>query len=97
MNAHIEKMACSTCHIPSLHPENATMRDFAFPEFEEKPGIYIYHDVKKESEPGKGIGYMWWNDDSTFLGNPIDENPNGENLYRFYNPTHVWPEFKNFD
>ena len=97
LNAHVEKIACSTCHIPSLHPDNATMRDFAFPEFEEDPGIYIYHDVKKESEPGKGIGYVWWNGDTTFLGNPIGENPNGANLYRFYNPTHIWPEFKDFD
>jgi hypothetical protein len=97
LNAHTEKIACQTCHIPSLHPDNATVRDFAHPEFEAEPGIYIYHDVKKESEPGKGIGYVWWNGDATFLGNPIGDNPNGKNLYRFYNPTHVWPEFKNFD
>ncbi len=97
LNSHVDKIACQTCHIPSLHPDNATMRDFAHPEFEENPGIFIYHDVKKESEPGKGIGYAWWNGDATFLGNPIGDNPNGKNLYRFYNPTNVWPEFKNFD
>ena len=97
LNSHIEKVACTTCHIPSLHPDNATMRDFAHPEFEEDAGIFVYNDIKKETEPGKGIGYVWWNGDATFLGNPIGDNPNGKNLYRFYNPTHVWPEFKNYD
>ncbi|MEJ2543482.1 MAG: cytochrome c3 family protein [Calditrichaceae bacterium] len=97
LNIHTEKIACTTCHIPTLHPDNATMRDFANPEFEDEVGIYVYHDIKKETEPGKGIGYVWWNGDATFLGNPIGDNPNGENLYRFYKPEHVWPEFQDFD
>ncbi len=97
LNDHTETVACVTCHIPSLHPDNATMRDFANPEFEEDPGIFIYADTEKETEPGKGIKYVWWNGDATFLGNPIGDNPNGENLYKFYRPTHIWPEFKDFD
>ncbi len=97
LNMHTEKVACTTCHIPSLHPDNATMRDFATPVFEEEAGIYVYNDIAKETEPGKGIKYVWWNGDCTFLGNPIGDNPNGKNLYRFYNPTHVWPEYKDYD
>jgi hypothetical protein len=97
LNGHVEKVACQTCHIPSLHPDNATMRDFAKPEFEEAAGISIYTDEVKETAPGKGIVYVWWNGDATFLGNPIGDNPNGKNLYRFYKPTHLWPEFANFD
>lgn len=97
LNNHTEKIACQTCHIPSLHPDNATMRDFSKAQFEEHPGIYIYTDSTKETEPGKGIVYVWWNGDGSFLGNPIGDNPNGENLYRFYQPTHVWPEYKDFD
>jgi len=97
LNGHIDKIACVTCHIPSLNPDNATMRDFAQPEYEENPGIFVYTDVAKETEPGKGIVYVWWNGDATFLGNPIGDNPNGKNLYRFYNPTHTWPEFNDFD
>ena len=96
-NDHIEKIACQTCHIPSLHEDNATYRDFATPEFEEHPGIYIYSDIKKETAPGKGIIYAWWNGDGTFLGNPIGDNPNGKNLYSFYKPTNIWPEFADFD
>jgi hypothetical protein len=97
LNSHTEKIACQTCHIPSLQPDNATYRDFSKTVYEEHPGIYVYKDTLKETEPDKGITYVWWNGDATFLGNPIGDNPNGENLYRFYNPTHIWPEFKDFD
>ena len=96
-NDHVEKIACQTCHIPSLHEDNTTFRDFNKPVFEEHPGIYVYDDTRKETEPGKGIIYAWWNGDGTFLGNPIGDNPNGKNLYRFYNPGKVWPEFTDFD
>jgi hypothetical protein len=74
-----------------------TKRDFSKPTFEEDPGIWIYTDIEKENEPGKGIAYVWWNGDGTFLGNPIGDNPNGKNLYRFYKPTHIWPEYRDFD
>jgi hypothetical protein len=95
-NEHTAKIACVTCHIPSLHPDNATLRDFSEPE-REPSGLYIYTDVSKETEPGRGIKYVWWNGDGTFLGNPIGDNPNGKNLYRFYDPQHIWPEFTSFD
>ncbi len=97
LNMHSEKIACVTCHIPSLQEDNATMRDFSKTEFEEHPGIYVYSDIQKETEPGKGIVYAWWNGDATFLGNPIGDNPNGEDLYKFYKPTHIWPEYKDYD
>jgi len=97
LNGHTEKLACVTCHIPSLHPDNVTMRDFSSTVFEEEVGIYIYDDVLKETEAGKAIVYVWWNGDGTFLGNPIGDNPNGKNLYTFYKPSHVWPEHSCFD
>ena len=97
LNSHVEKIACQTCHIPSLHPDNATFRDFSKTEYETRPGVYVYTDSLKETQPGKGIVYVWWNGDGTFLGNPIGDNPNGKKLYRFYSPTHTWPEFRNFD
>jgi hypothetical protein len=95
-NEHTAKIACVTCHIPSLHPDNATYRDFAEPE-REPSGLYIYTDIAKETQPGKGIQYAWWNGDATFLGNPIGDNPNGKNLYRFYDPQHIWPKFASYD
>jgi len=97
LNDHVAKVACQTCHIPSLHPDNTTLRDFSKTVYEENPGIYVYTDSLKETAPGKGIIYVWWNGDGSFLGNPIGDNPNGRNLYRFYAPTHTWPEFNNFD
>ena len=97
LNFHADKIACQTCHIPSLNEDNATFRDFNHPHYEEHEGIYVYDDIKKEKEAGKGIVYVWWNGDATFLGNPIGDNPNGKNLYRFYKPTNTWPEFENYD
>jgi hypothetical protein len=97
LNDHLGKLACQTCHIPSLHSDNVTRRDFGNTEFEEDPGIHIYHDELKESAPGKGIAYVWWNGDCTFLGNPIGDNPNGADLYNFYQAPHRWPEFRDFD
>lgn len=97
LNSHLEKVACQTCHIPSLHPDNVTRRDFGTAEFEEDEGIWIYHDELKRNQPGEGIAYVWWNGDSTFLGNPIGDNPNGAGLYRFYDAANRWPEFQDFD
>lgn len=97
LNMHTETVACVTCHIPSLQEDNATRRDFATPEFEEGPGVYVYTDVEKLTQGRGAIKFRWWNGDATFLGNPIGDNPNGENLYRFYKPENVWPEFEDFD
>ncbi len=97
LNRHMEMMACQTCHIPSLHPDNVTRRDFSETEFEEHPGIYIYDDELKVNNPGEGIAYVWWNGDCTFLGNPVGDNPNLAGLYTFYDAAHRWPEFADFD
>ena len=97
IDRHLERVACVTCHIPSLHPDNASRRDFAVTEFEDDPGIFIYHDEAKLTAPGEGLAYVWWNGDATFLGNPIGDNPNGAGLYRFYDAAHRWPEFADFD
>jgi hypothetical protein len=97
LNRHTSTVACETCHIPSLQADNATMRDFSRATFEEDEGIWIYSDIEKETAPGKGIVYAWWNGDGTFLGNPIGDNPNGKGLYRFYKLQHPWPEFAAFD
>jgi len=96
-NMHVEKVACQTCHIPVLHSDSATARCFRNPKFEAHEGIFIYDDVIKDVDPGEGITYVWWNGDGTFLGNPIGDNPNGLDLYRFYDPGFVWVEFKDFD
>ena len=97
LNMHTERVACVTCHIPSLQDDNATMRDFDTPFYEEHPGVYVYTDIEKKTQPKSGITYVWWNGDATFLGNPIGDNPNDKNLYRFYKPQHTWPEYRDYD
>ncbi|MBU1072758.1 hypothetical protein KKG45_05890, partial [bacterium] len=97
LNGHLAVVACTTCHIPSLHPDNATRRDFATTQWEAEPGIHIYTDVDKRCRPGDGIDYVWWNGDCTFLGNPIGDNPGGGDRYNFYDAAQRWPEFAEFD
>jgi hypothetical protein len=97
LNEHLERLACQVCHIPSLHPDNVTRRDFAQTDFEDHEGIHIYKDTLKRNAPGEGIVYRWWNGDCTFLGNPIGDNPNGAGLYTFYDAAERWPEFADFD
>ncbi len=98
LNDHTDVVACVTCHIPSLQQDNATRRDFDTPMWEEHPGIHVYTDTEKATTPRDGgITFKWWNGDATFLGNPIGDNPNGEDRYRFYEPTHTWPEFADYD
>jgi len=96
-NSHTRRIACVTCHIPTLQADNATMRDFDSPVFEEHPGLYVYDDLEKAVDAKRGVMYRWWNGDGTFLGNPIGDHPNGQNLYSFYKPEHVWPEYQDFD
>ena len=97
LDEHLVRIACVTCHIPSLHPDNATRRDFATTTWEEHEGIHVYTDIEKKTAPGEGIAYVWWNGDATFLGNPIGDNPNNAGLYRFYDAASRWPEFADFD
>jgi hypothetical protein len=97
LNDHLAVIACTTCHIPSLHPDNVTRRDFAETEWESEPGIFVYRDVEKRHFPGDGIDYVWWNGDCTFLGNPVGDNPRGGRRYTFYDAAHRWPEFADFD
>jgi len=97
LNMHVDIIACQTCHIPSLHPDNVTLCDFSRSVYDADDGLYGFADILKDNEPGKGIIYRWWNGSATFFGNPIGDRPDGEGSYRFYDPTHVWPEFAGFD
>ncbi|MBK7704096.1 MAG: hypothetical protein IPI34_15035, partial [bacterium] len=95
LNEHGAWIACVTCHIPSLHPDNVTRRDFSRTILEPEQGLHIYHDVEKLTGPGEGLAYVWWNGDATFLGNPIGDSPDG--TWRFYTAPHRWPEWEDYD
>jgi hypothetical protein len=95
LNEHGTWIACVTCHIPSLHPDNVTRRDFSRTVLETQQGIHIYDDVEKLTGPGEGLAYVWWNGDATFLGNPIGDNPEGS--WRAYTAPHRWPEWEDYD
>ncbi|MEO5372745.1 MAG: cytochrome c3 family protein [Alphaproteobacteria bacterium] len=81
LNGHVDRIACETCHIPHLQDYNVVLRDWTYPEWEEKEGVYSYVDVYKSGEVGKGFTYLWFNGYGTFLANALGNNPLGGTAY----------------
>ena len=98
-NVHTEKIACETCHIPYLYPDNLVYRDWANPVFDEHEGIWVPANGPFDGEPGGGITYRWFNGNGTFMANALGDNPNGEGLYKALNttPNTLWAGSEDFD
>jgi hypothetical protein len=98
-NDHIASIACETCHIHRLYPDNLVFRDWANPVFNEEHGIYTPRNAPFEAEPGKAIVYRWFNGNGTFMANALGDNPNGKQLYRSLSttPNTDWAGLANFD
>ncbi len=86
-NSHIEKIACETCHIHKLFPDNLIFRDWSNPVFNEAHGIYTPRNAPFSGEPAKAISYRWFNGNGTFMANALGDNPNGKGLYKSLNTT----------
>ncbi len=86
-NEHIETIACETCHIHRLYPDNLIYRDWSNPVFNEEHGIYVPANAPFSGEPEKAILYRWFNGNGTFMANALGDNPNGEGLYRALSTT----------
>jgi len=98
-NVHVETIACETCHIKQLHPDNLVFRDWSKTKFNEEHGIYTASNGNFEGAPGKGIVYKWFNGNGTFMANALGDNPNGLKLYRAINlaPNKDWKGWESFD
>jgi hypothetical protein len=98
-NVHTERIACETCHIHRLHPDNLTWRDWVNPSFHEHAGIWGPSDAPYDGEPGGGIAYKWFNGNGTFMANALGDHPDDTGLYYALNlqPNSLWPESENFD
>ncbi len=96
LNAHTDKIACETCHIPSLRPENVVLRDWADPVFSDEEQLYVYRDVLRSGAPDTAIVYKWWNGWGTFMAGALGDNPNGLHTYYAFT-THPDSAFKNFN
>jgi len=98
-NDHVDKIACETCHIHKLYPDNLIFRDWANPVFHEEHGIYGPANAPFSGEPGKAILFRWFNGYGTFMANALGDNPNGAGLYKALNttPNVAWEGLSGFD
>ncbi len=81
LNGHVARIACETCHIPSLREDNVVLRDWVHPTYNKEEGMYVYTDVLKSGKPNIGFTYLWYNGDGTFLAGALGNNPNKTNSY----------------
>jgi hypothetical protein len=81
LNGHIARMACETCHIPRLEDNNVVLRDWVHPTWDPEEGVWEPTDIYRSGEPGKGLIYLWFNGNGTFLANALGDNPEGDGSY----------------
>lgn len=96
LNAHTDKLACTTCHISKLRDDNVVLRDWTDPVYDAEEGIWLYRDLLRSGKPGEAIVYRWFNGNGHFMAGALGDNPNGLRLYRAFTTTPS-PEFKGFD
>ncbi len=81
LNGHTARIACETCHIKQLEDDNVVLRDWVHPTWNKEEGLWEFTDVYKSGAPGKGIIYLWFNGNGTFLANALGSNPEGDGSY----------------
>lgn len=75
LNAHIPRLACETCHIKELEANSVVLRDWVHPTWNAEEGLYEPTDIYRSGEPGKGLTYLWFNGNGTFLANALGNHP----------------------
>lgn len=98
-NRHTEKVACETCHIAELHPDNLVFRDWSRPVFNQEHGIYTPYNGPFSGQPGEGLKYKWFNGYGTFMANALGDNPDGGGRYMALatTPNTSWDGVASFD
>ncbi len=81
LNGHVARLACETCHITQLQDNNVVLRDWVHPTWNAEEGIWTPTDIYRSGEPGKGMLYLWFNGNGTFLANAMGSNPQGDGSY----------------
>ncbi|MDD5087411.1 MAG: cytochrome c3 family protein [bacterium] len=95
LNAHLERLACETCHIRDLQPDNIVLRDWANPVYNEEKGLWLPKNVLVSGSPKEAMTFRWFNGQGTFMAGGLGDNPNGEKLYRAFktNPDPPYADF----
>ena len=98
-NDHTDRLACETCHIHRLYPDNLIFRDWSKPSFHEPAGIWGPSDAPYGGESGQGIVYKWFNGSGTFMANALGDNPDKDAHYVALNltPNPLYPPSQQYD
>jgi hypothetical protein len=68
-------------HPKQLEDNNVVLRDWVHPTWDEEEGIWEPTDIYRSGKPGKGLIYLWFNGNGTFLANALGNNPEGDGSY----------------
>jgi len=81
LNGHVDRLACETCHITHLRPDNVVLRDWAHPVWNEEEGVFLPYDLLLSGKANEGFDFLWFNGNGTFLANALGDNPLGNGTY----------------
>lgn len=81
MNGHSARLACEVCHIHNLESSSVVLRDWLHPVWDGEEGIHTPFDLYLSGKAGKGMVYLWFNGNGTFLANALGDNPTGNGSY----------------
>lgn len=96
LNSHVERVACETCHILELQPDNIVLRDWADPVYHEEEGLWTPRNVLVSGDPRDAMTFRWFNGQGTFMAGSLGDHPNGKGLYRSF-MTNPDPAYADFD
>ena len=86
LNGHTAKLACETCHIKDLEPENVVLRDWVNPTWSEEEGLYTPTDIVRSGKVNVGYNFYWFNGNGSFLAGALGANPDFKNeTSKYYN------------
>jgi len=81
LNAHVDRVACESCHIKELERNNVVLRDWVHPTWNAEEGLWTPTDVLRSGDPGVGFTFLWFNGYGTFLANALGTNPSAPDAY----------------
>jgi hypothetical protein len=94
VNAHLERVACQTCHIPLIARDPALptqmTRDYTQPVYNEAKGLY---GPKVEKQGNVVPTYMWWNGWTKTPPEPVGSIDDAESKITPWKPVSVTAPF----
>ena len=81
LNGHIARLACETCHVQESGGRQRGAAGLGASDLGRGRRHLGTHRYLSLRTPGKGLMYLWFNGNGTFLANALGNNPNGGGDY----------------